>query len=113
MNESAELRMFPSTLRSELDTESVIRQPGTLTTSIYGSHIHVTVRLRRWWPLVVKWATSEDQLRRWEDYILRAGLLAYDALVLIVMLGVMYLMISIGAGFLPGGAVERVLGGGQ
>jgi hypothetical protein len=113
---------IPETLRNYLDREAnthpeiVYRRrhaQGRLTASVHGSHVHVTVSLRRWWQAWMNLIPTDEQFcdaAEWLVGKLANGrkLLGLGAVVMFI-----YLAIEIGSAFLPSGAVERVLGGGR
>lgn len=110
----------PDSLRRLLDmdfpereeiAQRIARREGTLTTSVRGSHVSVTVRLRRRWAMMLRWTPTGEQLRRIGAWFECIGKAAEDTLKVAVILVGIYLLIEIGAAFLPGGSVERVLGG--
>jgi hypothetical protein len=59
------------------------------------------------------WIPSEEQILRLDDKLCRACKAASGWLKLAVILAAVYFFVEIGVAFLPGGAVERVLGGGR
>jgi hypothetical protein len=82
-----------------------------LTTSVQGSHIHITVRLRRWWALKTAWRPTDRQMRNAFRILIRTGRFLENAIRFVIILGIFYTFYEIGIAFLSGGAVELVLGG--
>jgi hypothetical protein len=59
------------------------------------------------------WMPSDEQILRLDEKLCRACDAASGWLKLAVILAAIYFFAEIGAAFLPGGAVERVCGGGR
>jgi hypothetical protein len=93
--------------------ERIRQDEGTVTTRVEGSHVHITVRLRTWWALAMAWMPTERQMRRLDAWLLRTASIADLWLRVALIACILFLAIEIGSAFLPGGAVERVLGGGR
>jgi hypothetical protein len=89
----------------EADAFDAIRQrQGAIQTWVHGSHVQITVRLRRRWArAVAKLPTDADLLHACAvcDFWLKFAVIA----------GVIYLAVEVVVAFLPGGSIERVLGG--
>jgi len=66
---------------------------------------------RRWWARLYDWSPSDQQLRRWTNFVFRADEFVCDALKLFVVLAAFYLILEILPAFLPGGTVDQMLGG--
>lgn len=58
-----------------------------------------------------RWTISDQQLERLYDWLRRAACNCDRYLKITVVLIALYLLVEIGSAFLPGAAVERVLGG--
>jgi hypothetical protein len=58
-----------------------------------------------------RWTISDQQLQRLYDWLRRAACNCDFYLKAAVVLIALYLLVEIGSAFLPGGSVERVLGG--
>lgn len=98
-------------LRRMLNTDFPER--AELAKRIRKSHASITSRLRRCLTALHSWKLTERQIRRFVNFMFRLCRVA-DGFVKLVVIGIaIYLFIEIGVAFLPGGAVERVLGGGQ
>jgi uncharacterized membrane protein len=104
---------FPESLFHlvEDDDERILQEEGTLTTSVRGSHVLVTVRLRRWWAFAMAWTPTDAQLRRMAEALRRTSNICDFWLKVAVIAAVIYLAAEIVPAFLPGGAVERIFGG--
>jgi hypothetical protein len=59
-----------------------------------------------------RWTPTDAQLRRITELIFRSESVCDLCLKVVTIAIAIYLAVEIGAAFLPGGAVERVLGGG-
>jgi len=106
---------FPATLRRMLDSEEaerIARREGTLAVRVHGSHIHVTVKLRRCWALWMNWTPTDAELRRISDWLRRSSNICDLWLKVAVIAAAVYLALEIVPAFLPGGAADRVLSGG-
>jgi hypothetical protein len=68
-------------------------------------------RLRRRWAALMTFTPSDEQLRRISDRLRRVGGICDLWLKVFVILAAVYLFAEFGAAFLPGGPVERLLGG--
>ena len=91
--------------------EQLSQTEGCLTASVQGSHIHITVRLRRWWALKMAWRPTDRQMRNGFRMLIRTARYLENAIRFVIVLGIFYFFYEIGNAFLPGGGVERVLGG--
>ncbi len=69
--------------------------------------------IRRLWNRLMDWAPTEAQIKSIEEIAIRYGRIADFWLKVAVVFAVLYLAVEIGVAFLPGGAVDRVLGGGR
>jgi hypothetical protein len=58
-----------------------------------------------------RWTLTDRQLQRLYEWLQRAACSCDFYLKVTVVLTALYLFVEIGSAFLPGGAVERVLGG--
>ena len=63
------------------------------------------------WQRLMTWTPTEQQLRRMSARLTRWGRVCSRTLDAAVVLVAIYLLVEIGRAFLPGGAVERILGG--
>ena len=88
-----------------------LHNQGRLTASVHGSHVRVTVSLRTWWARLMDWTPTDAQLRQIERVWRRTASAASLWLNVLTICSAVYLLLVIGQAFLPGGAVERVLGG--
>ena len=84
---------------------------GRLTASVHGSHVHVTVSLRSWWTRLLDWTPSDALLRRAAGLYRRTASICDLWCTVAIVCALVYFIAVIGQAFLPGGAVERVLGG--
>ena len=84
---------------------------GQLTASVHGSHVRVTVSLRRGLWMLLNLLPTGDQLCDAAEYMARSLAKRRNLLSFALVAMVLYLAIEIGSAFLPAGAVERVLGG--
>jgi hypothetical protein len=71
------------------------------------------VPVRGIWSQAMTWTPTEEQLRHIVSRATRSLRLFNSVLNVAVIFAVIYLVVEIGAAFLHGGAVERVLGGAQ
>jgi hypothetical protein len=78
----------------------VRKREGSSTSSFYAGCLAVTVRLRRWCNAFEAW-TPSDRLVGISDLLTKVALIAIAS----------YFLFKVGWAFLPGGAVERVMGG--
>jgi hypothetical protein len=60
---------------------------------------------------VLNWTPSDQQLRRLTNFVFRADEIVCNGVKLFVILAALYLVWEIVPAFLPGGAVDQVLGG--
>jgi len=103
---------FPETLYDALveeDDEQVLQTEGALTTLVRGSHVQVTVHLRRWWVMVATFTPTDEQLRRWAAWLGCSGRVADRAVKAAVILVAAYLAVEIGSAFLPHAPAWNVL----
>lgn len=110
----SESNALPESLDRYLDglvsPEEDLRRPqGTLRTTVRGSHVHITVSLRRWWSGLMGLSLTEEERARMEAALLGAEKVLRFALIAVAI----YLACEIAPAFLRGGAVDRVLGGGR
>ena len=107
----------PETLRRLIDgdpeSEKIAQPQGTLTTAVRGSHIHITVCLRRWWSLLMSFSPTDAQLHDAELMFRRAAKIADFWLKVAVIVAMLCIGTEIAMAFLPGGAVDRAIGGGR
>ncbi len=68
---------------------------------------------KAYWNALMVWTPTDDELRAAAKWMLRWGRVSWDMLTVALILTMLYLAAEIGSAFLPGGAVQRVLGGGQ
>jgi hypothetical protein len=95
------------------EDERVLDDEGTLTTQVRGSHVEIKVRLRAWWAFAMAWSPTDAQLRRMAELLRRTCSICDLWLKVAVIAAALYLAASILPAFLPGGAVERIFGGGR
>jgi hypothetical protein len=89
--------------------ERIRQREGTLMTTVDGNRISITVKLRKSWALVTSWTPTPRQIER----LLRAASITDLWLRVAVLVGVAWILLEVAIAFLPGGAVDRVLGGGR
>jgi hypothetical protein len=99
---------FPE--RAEI-AERIARREGTLTTRVRGSHVGITVRLRRRWTMLLDWTPTGEQLRTMAAWLECLGTVANNALVLAVIGTGLYVCGEVIWAFMPGGAAWRFLEG--
>ena len=99
---------LPLALRRYLDHQ-VGRNPATRLPR----HVSIAARVRRGWAKLMNFAPTDDQLCDAAEWIVSALANGRKLLGFGFVLMLLYLAIEIGTAFLPGGAVHRVLGGGQ
>lgn len=92
-------------------SDRISRREGTLTTRVNGSHVHVTASLRRWWSLAVNWTPTDRQIRRLGELLRRTTNICDFWLKALVIAAAFYFAGQVIWAFLPGHAVDRVLGG--
>ena len=98
-------------ISAESSTDTIVQPEGFLTSTVKGSHLDITVRLRRWWAFVENWTPTDAQLRRWAHF-LNAFNAGFGLWLKIVLIGFMaYFMVEVVTAFLSGGAVDRVIHG--
>ena len=68
-------------------------------------------RPRSLWSRLMTWTPSVDQVDELVDRLRRAGRILDCTLKIAVVASALYLLLECGMAFLPGGAVDRVLGG--
>jgi len=115
-----QLTEFPDSLRRLVDKtpganpEIVYRRThsqGRLTASVHGSHVHVTVSLGALWARLMDFTPTDRQLDHFARLVRRTTSVCKLWCGIAFASALIFLAIEIGAAFLPGGAVERVLGG--
>jgi hypothetical protein len=106
-----DVRDYP--LGTVVEVHQGAQHEGTLTTRVQGSHVHVTVRLRRWWSFLMNFVPSDAQLGRMDQALRRTCSICDFWVKLAVIAAALYLTVEILPAFLPGGSVDRVLGGGR
>jgi hypothetical protein len=111
---------FPESLHRLLNREPaeradfsnhILRREGRLTTRVRGSHVRVTVRLRRWWARLAAWTPDADRLDAlcdWLECAAKACGGALKAAVVIAAACLLYLIV----GALIHAYVGRLTGGG-
>ena len=99
---------LPPSLQALIDEELSSRQ-GRVTTRVRGSHIVITVRLRRWWATLLDWTPSDALLRRATELIYASEFWLKATVIGVVL----YLAAEVGVAFLPGGPVEQIARGGR
>ncbi|MGO8759339.1 MAG: hypothetical protein ACLQG3_14565 [Terracidiphilus sp.] len=97
---------FPE--RAEI-AERISRREGSLITRVRGSHVSIPVRLRRRWAMFLDWTPTPEQLRKMAAAVECVCRVAQNTLKVSVILAGIYLLLEIGAAFLPGGTVGRVI----
>ena len=99
---------LPLALRRYLDHQ-VGRNPATRLPR----HVSLAARLRRRWESLMTFVPTDDQLCDAAEWLVSALAHGRKLLGFGFVLMLLYLIVEIGSAFLPGGAVHRVLGGGQ
>jgi hypothetical protein len=109
---------FPETLRSYLEREPsahpeiVYRrnhEKGRLTASVHGSHIRVTVSLRRSWSALLDYTPTEGEMRRIVARAIRFCDVADLVLKTAVVAGALFVALDIAVAFLPGGPMHHLI----
>ena len=91
--------------------ERMRQDEGKITMLVHGSHVHATVRLRRWWSFLMNWAPTDRQFQRMGDALRRTCGICDFWLKVAVITCVFYLACEILPAFLPGGPANQVLRG--
>lgn len=98
-----------------LDALAHAQEEGVLTESVRGREIRISVRLRRKWTILLglaEGAACDDADFQRAFAQVRSAARFFDcALKVAVCVAVLYFAWEIGSCFLPGGAVDRVIGG--
>jgi hypothetical protein len=76
-----------------------------------GRRIFVFPRLC--WQRLMRWSPSDSHARRIGACLELSGRMAHNAVMVATILVAIYIFAEIATAFLPGGPVQRVLGGGQ
>ena len=99
--------------RWQAPATSIRRPEGTITTSITGTRVNITVKLRRTWAALLGAEDTHGDQRQATFNLLRLWKYFDSGIKVAVCLGVVYFGYEIGSTFLPGGAAYRVITGGK
>lgn len=100
----------PVVIKSADDVQVTIRDY-PLGKVVFVSRLSALSRLRATWAALMAWTPTDLQLRQLEAIAHDTSAIAGGALKIAVGLTVIYLAAEVGTAFLPGGPVERILGG--